>query len=174
MNIYFLIFLRIVHIFAGVLWVGSAIFFLFLVKPTIISVGPSGPQFMQNLVGRQRMPQYMGMVSLLTVLAGALLYWNSSGGLQLAWITSGPGIGFTIGSLVGIAVFLMGTFMIGPTAEKLGVLGNQIASNGGTPTPAQAADLQNLDNRLTLLERLDFVMLTISLLTMATARFWVF
>jgi uncharacterized membrane protein len=36
MNIYLLILFRIIHIFAGVLWVGSSVFFLFFVEPTII------------------------------------------------------------------------------------------------------------------------------------------
>ena len=173
MNIYLLILFRIIHIFAGVLWVGSAVFFLFFVDPTIKSFGPSGQQFMQHLVNRQRYPQYMGMVSLLTVLSGAALFWSSSGGLQPSWIASGPGIGFTIGSVVGIAVLFMGIFMMSPIGNRMGELGREIGLAGGAPNPNQAAELHALDTRLATLERVDFVLLTISLLTMATARFWV-
>ena len=174
MNIYLLILLRAIHIFAGVLWVGSAIFFLFFVEPTIKSFGPSGQQFMQRLISRQRYPQYMGMVSLLTVLAGGALLWISSGGLRAGYFRSGPGIGFTIGSVVGIGVFLMGMFMMKPIGDRMGELGQEIGRSGGPPSPAQAAELRQLDTRLTTLERIDFVLLSISLLTMATARFWVF
>lgn len=174
MNIYLLILFRTIHIFAGVLWVGTAVFFLFFIEPTIKSFGPSGQQFMQHLVSRQRYPQYMGIVSVLTVLSGAGLFWSSSGGLQLSWITSGPGIGFTIGSVVGIGVLLMGIFMMSPIGNRMGELGHEIGIAGGSPNPAQAAELQALDERLGTLERVDFVLLTISLLTMATARFWVF
>jgi hypothetical protein len=129
---------------------------------------------MQHLVSRQRYPQYMGIVSVLTVLSGAALFWSSSGGLQPSWITSGPGIGFTIGSVLGIAVLLMGIFLMSPIGIRLGELGHEIGIAGGTPNPAQTAELQDLDKRLATLERADFVLLTISLLTMATARFWVF
>lgn len=38
MNI-FIILLRIVHIFAGVLWVGSAIFYFVFVEPTVKGLG---------------------------------------------------------------------------------------------------------------------------------------
>ena len=46
MNIYLLILLRIVHIFAGALWIGSAILYLFFIKPSVKAIGPAGPQFM--------------------------------------------------------------------------------------------------------------------------------
>lgn len=174
MNVYLVILLRAIHIFAGILWVGSAIFFLFFIEPTIKSFGPSGQQFMQHLVSRQRYPQFMGMVSLLTVLAGGALLWISSGGLRGGYFRSGPGIGFTIGSVVGIAVFLMGIFLMSPIGKRMGELGQEIGRSGGPPTTAQAAELQSLDQRLAKLERIDFVLLSVSLLTMATARFWVF
>jgi uncharacterized membrane protein len=174
MNIYLLVILRTIHIFVGMLWVGSAIFYLFFVEPTVKSIGPSGQQFMQHLVARQRFPQYMGAVSLLTVLSGISLFWISSGGFQTGWILSGPGIAITIGSLVGISVFLLGAFLIGPTAEKLGGLASEVGHAGGPPNPTQVAELHKLDRRLTLFERADFIMLTFSLLTMVTARFWTF
>lgn len=54
MNAYMLILLRLIHVFAGALWVGAAISYLFFVKPTVRSIGPGGPQFMQNLTTRAR------------------------------------------------------------------------------------------------------------------------
>lgn len=174
MNSYLLIFLRTIHIFAGVLWVGTAIFYLFFVEPAVKSLGPVGPKFMQDLAERRRFPIYMGIISLLTVLAGAILFWNTSGGLQISWIKTGPGIGFTIGSVIGIAVYFIGTFMIKPRSERIGALGKEIGKAGGTPNPDQLAEMDQLDRELTTIERIDFIMLTISLLTMATARYWSF
>lgn len=169
-----IIFLRTVHIFAGVLWVGSAVFYLFFVEPVVKSLGPAGPKFMQGLIERRRYPIYMSVVSLLTVVAGALLYWYTSAGLQIGWITSGPGIGFTIGSVVSIVVFFMGIFMLGPRAQRMSAIGKEIAAAGGPPNPEQAAQLQKLNRELDRIERLDFYMLTIALVTMATARYWPF
>lgn len=174
MNSYLLILLRSIHIFASALWVGSAIFYLFFVEPTVKSLGPVGPRFMQDMIEKRRYPIYMGTISLLTILAGAILFWNTSGGLQISWIKTGPGIGFTIGSVIGIAVYFVGMFMIRPRAEGLGALGKEIGLAGGTPNPAQLAEMQKLDRELTTIERIDFVMLTLSLLTMATARYWSF
>lgn len=112
--------------------------------------------------------------SLLTVLAGGALYWFISGGLNLAWAASGPGLGFTIGSLAALVAFLVGTFGIGPTSGQMGALGGQIAASGQGPTPEQANTMQRLEKRLSRAEQIDFIMLVIAMLTMATARYWAF
>jgi uncharacterized membrane protein len=174
MNIYLLILLRAIHVVAGALWMGAAIVYLFYIKPSVKSIGPAGPQFMQNLMERQRYPVFMMSTSLLTVLAGIILYFNSSGGFKLAWITTGPGIGFTIGSLAALVAFVVGSFVIGPTAGKMGVLGQEIGRAGGPPTAEQMSAMQALEVRLNRAETIDFIMLTIAMVTMATARYWIF
>jgi hypothetical protein len=171
----FLIFLlRIVHIFAGALWIGAAITYLFFIKPSVKAIGPAGPQFMQNLTNRRKYPVFMISTSLLTVLAGGFLYWFSSGGLNTAWMASGPGLGFTIGSLASLVAFLVGSFGIGPTSAQMGALGQQIGESGGRPTPEQISTLQALEKKLSRAEMIDFVMLVIAMVTMATARYWIF
>lgn len=174
MNVYLLILLRLVHILAGILWGGTAVFYLFFVKPAVKSIGPAGPQFMQNLAERRKYPIFMLSMSLLTVLAGGILYWYASGGLSLAWITTGTGIGFTIGSLAALVAFFVGSLVIGPTSAKMGELGGRIAAAGGPPTPEQAGEMHRLEKRLSRAENVDFIMLVISMVTMATARYWTF
>lgn len=174
MNTYLLISLRLIHVFAGALWIGAAIVYLFFIKPTAKSIGPVGPQFMQNLAQRARYPIFMVSVSLLTVLAGGALYLYTSGGFNASWLSSGPGIGFTVGSVAALVAFLVGTFGIGPTSGSMGALGQQIAQAGGPPKPELISKLHGMEKNLQRLEIIDFVMLAISMLTMATARYWVF
>jgi hypothetical protein len=174
MNIYLILLLRLIHIVAGILWAGAAVYYLFFVKPSVKAIGAAGPQFMQHLAERRKLPLFMVGTSLLTVLAGGFLFWSSSGGFNAAWIASGPGVGFTIGSVAALVAFLVGTFVIGPTSGQLGALGGQIAASGTGPAPDQLATLQALDKRLNFAEQVDFIMLVISMLTMATARYWTF
>jgi len=174
MNTTLLIVLRLIHIGAGALWIGAAIFYLFFVKPSVKAIGPAGPQFMQSLTQRQKYPMFMMAVSLLTVIAGAILYVYASGSFNMAWIKTGVGLGFTIGSIAALIAFLVGSFGIGPTSGEMGELGAQIAAAGGPPTAEQLSKMQALDARLRLAETVDFMMLTISMLTMATARYWMF
>lgn len=174
MNVYLLNLLRFVHVVAGILWAGAAISYMFFVKPSVKSIGTAGPQFMQHLMQRRKYPLFMISTSLLTVVAGGALLWFISGGLNLGWITTGPGLGFTIGSLAALVAFLVGTFGIGPTAGQMSVLGGQIAASGNGPTAEQVNLMQVLEKRLSRVEQVDFIMLVISMLTMATARYWAF
>jgi hypothetical protein len=121
---------------------------------------------------RRKYPIYMTVASALTILAGVPLYLSASGGLQLSWITSGPGVVFSIGAVVSIVVFFLGTLMLKPRAERMGALGKEIGMAGGPPSPAQVAELQQLDRELGRIELADFVLLMIATLTMATARYW--
>lgn len=174
MNIYILNLLRLVHVAAGILWAGAAISYLFFVKPSVTAIGAAGPQFMKNLMERRKYPIFMMVTSLLTVLAGGALYWVFSGGFRLAYMTTGAGLGFTIGSVAALIAFLFGAFGIGPTSAKMGALGGQIAASGQGPTPEQIAQMKSLEKRLNFAEQVDFIMLVIAMLTMATARYWNF
>jgi uncharacterized membrane protein len=174
MSIYliYLSLLRIVHIFGGVFWVGGAIVHLAFIEPTAKATAPESHKFIQYLMGRGRFTLFMTIASALTVLSGALLFWYASGGLQPGWITSGPGLVYTMGSVVGIVVYIFGMTLVKPRADQLGVLGREIGAAGGAPTPTQMAQLQKLDQELTLVGRVDFALLAISTLAMATARYW--
>jgi hypothetical protein len=148
------------------------VIYITFIEPTVKATAAS-QKFMQHFMGRQRYALFMNITSGLTVLAGALLYWRDTGGQILAWIQTGPGLGFTLGSLVAIAVYLIGFFMIRPRAERLMALSKQIGMAGGPPTPEQAAELGTLDKEMGKIGRWDAVLLTISLVLMGTARYWI-
>lgn len=173
MNIYLLLLLRIVHILAGVGWVGGAVIHTVFLEPSAKATSPDSRRFMQYLMGRGRYSVFMTVTSGLTVLAGGLLFWNSSGGFQWTWIRSGPGAMLTIGSIVGIAVLFLGLLMIKPRAERLGALGQAIGAKGEPPAPEQLAEMRRLDRELSRIGRVDFALLIVALFTMATARYWV-
>jgi hypothetical protein len=174
MELYIILFLRILHIVAGVLWAGAAIVYVTHVKPSVQLIGPAGPMFMQAYVGRRKYPLFMQVNSILCVGAGAILFWFASGGLSAAWLSSGPGIGFTIGSVAGLLSFVLGAAFIGPRAGRIGQLGEAIAAGGGPPTAEQAAEMHRLEEQLSRLENIEFALLVVALVTMATARYWFF
>ncbi len=167
-----MILLRIVHVFSGVFWVGGAVMTFGFLGPTAQATAPEGQRFMQHLIVRQRFSAFMGLASVLTVLAGAALYLRDSGGFQLVWIATGPGIVFTIGAISGFAVFIVGMFGIRPATERLSALGTQIGAGGRPPTEEQAAELGALNGRMSRLNHIHFWLLTIALLAMATARYF--
>ncbi len=171
MDLFFLLF-RIIHIFAGVFWIGGFVVLFGFLQPAAKATAPAGPQFMQHLMLRQRFSSALMTAAILTVLAGALLYWRDSSGLKPEWITTRVGLGFSLGAVTGILALIIGLVWIRPRSDRLSALGAQIQTAGGPPTPAQAAELAAINSFITRSSQLNFVLLTISLLAMATARYW--
>jgi uncharacterized membrane protein len=168
---WYVIILRVIHIAAGVFWVG-AVFVLFLfIQPSVKELGPEGQRFMGHLTVRRKLPMVIVLAAALTILAGILLYWRASGGFDVDWITSGPGIAFTVGGLAAIATLALGLSITKPSVDRMGAIGQEIAASGGQPTPSQATEMQRLQTRTVLIGRVSMVLLTIAVVTMATARF---
>lgn len=170
----YLIILRLIHVVASLGWAGgSAIFFLF-VEPTAKALAPTGMQFVEYMVTKQRFSIFMVISSTLTVLSGALLFWQDASGQWLTWMQTGPGLGFTLGSVAGVAVYFIGLLGVNPRAIKLSKIGAEVQASGGPPTPAQGAALQKLSKEMSTLSLVDFVLVVLSLALMGTARYWLF
>jgi hypothetical protein len=163
--------LRIVHILAGVFWVGSAYVLVFFVAPTAADLGPEGGRFMAGLNQRRRLPVYSAVSAYLTIIAGLILYWRSSDGLDPDWITSGPGIAFALGGVAAILALVIGAAMIGPTARRLGALSAQVAQAQGPPSSETGAELQRLGARMRSGGIAVVVLLTAAVVAMAVARY---
>lgn len=171
---FYLIFLRFVHVVASVCWAGGGFVFFLFIEPTAKALAPDGMQFVQYMVNKRRFAIFMVISSTLTVLSGALLVWQVASGHWLAWLQTGPGLGFALGSLVGIVVYCIGMFGVNPRAKRMAEIGAQIQSAGGPPTPEQGAELQKLDREMAKYSLADFVLVAVSLVLMATARYWTF
>jgi hypothetical protein len=169
---WYVIILRLVHIAAGIFWVGAAFVFFLFIQPSAREVGPEGQKFIGHLTTRKKLPGIILLSAGITVLAGILLYVEVSDGFDADWITSGPGIGFTIGGVAAIVTVILGLLVTKPSADRIGALGQEIAASGGPPTPEQAAEMQQLQARMLLIGRVSMVLLIIAVVTMATARYF--
>lgn len=166
-----LIFFRIIHVGSAMIWFGGAIVSSFFLQPTVEALGTAGQPFMEHLMNRRKMGIMFPIVAALTILSGAVLYWRDSGGLQLTWITSPPGMAFTIGGLAAVIAFVGGGILIGPgIAEQTAVRG-ELAAGDGVPTAEQRERLDRAEGRLKLAGRIDLPLLILAGLTMAVARY---
>ena len=170
----YLLVLRLIHVVASVCWAGGAFIYFLFITPTAKALAPTGMQFVQHMVTKRRFSVFMVISSTLTVLSGALLIWQFASGNWLGYVKTGPGLGFTLGSIAGIVVYIIGMAGITPRAVKISKIGGEIQAAGGPPTPEQSAQLQKLDRELSALDLADFVLVALSLALMATARYWVF
>jgi uncharacterized membrane protein len=166
--------LRFVHVIASVCWAGGAFFIFLFVEPTAKALAPSGMEFFQYMIAKRRASVFMVTTSTLTVISGALLFWQDASGQWLTWMKTGPGLGFTLGSLAGVVVYCVGMFGVNPRAKRIAELGAEIHAAGGPPSPEQGAEMQKLDKELSRFGIIDFVLVALSLALMGTARYWLF
>ncbi|MCB0035475.1 MAG: hypothetical protein KDE51_15690 [Anaerolineales bacterium] len=141
-----MIILRIIHILSATFWVGTTLFIVFFLEPTIRALGPDGGKFMQRLIGGTHFSLAMAVSSWLTVGAGVLMYGPVTG---WSWpIVFGPRLALTLGAVAGIAAGVVGTAVNGRASGRLQKLGKAIAAQGKPPSPAQAAEMKQLQTTI--------------------------
>ena len=162
--------LRIVHIVAGAFWVGAAwTIFLFL-QPAAREVGPAAGPFMTHLAQKKRLPDIALGAAGFTILAGLLMYWRVSDGLNTDWITSAFGIAITLGALSAITAVALGASVVRPSMLRAGAIAQQAAAAGG-PTPEQAGEIQALQAKVRGAGKLIVPLLLFTVAAMASARY---
>ncbi|HEY7705052.1 MAG TPA: hypothetical protein VID03_09520 [Acidimicrobiia bacterium] len=146
MNVYVVV-LRLVHILAGVFWIGGALMVSWFLLPAVQAAGPAGGSVMQKFAVDRRAPTWLTAAAGLTVLAGLLLFWEVSGHLEGTWLSSPQGMTISIGAAFGIVAAVLGIAIGAPTTKRVVALGGAIAAGGQPPSPEQAARLGALQRR---------------------------
>ncbi len=162
---------RLLHIVAGVFWVGTILFFARFLFPAAEALGPAAGPVMDYLTRVKKMPQALLGAGIVNVLSGLGLYWRDSGGFQSEWMRSPTGTVFGIGALLALIAMGYGIAVNKPAAERLGALAGEIKAGGGPPTPAQTAEMQALQVRLKSALRVVASLLSLTTVAMALARY---
>lgn len=163
--------LRLLHIVAGVFWVGGVLVFARFLFPTARALGPAAGPVMNHLNGVLKLPNALISAAIGTILSGLLLYWHDSGGFQGAWMSSGAGMTFGTGGLLAIIAFTIGITVNAPTAKQFGALAASVHAKGGPPSPEEAAELQRLQGRLGTALGVVVTLLVLATAAMALARY---
>ena len=163
--------LRALHILAASFWLGVMLMNAAFLMPAVRSAGPAGGQVMRQLIQARRLPSFINLAVLITLGTGAALIWWASGGLSGQWLRSPRGITWGAGAVLAVVTALLGQLVNAPTAARLGRLGAEIQSAGGTPSPETAAHVQRLQDRLAGATRLAAALLSLAAVAMAVARY---
>jgi uncharacterized membrane protein len=166
---YFIWLLRIIHIGAGIFWVGGSLMMMFFVGPTVGATGEAGQKFLIHLMNNRKISARISAAAGSSVLAGAILYWIDSQGFTSAWMRSGAGTGFTIGAVFAIVGFVFG-ILVGRTNKAMAQLGMQMA---GKPLPEQTAQMQAIRKQQATYSTLSAIGLILAVIFMAIARYFV-
>ncbi len=165
-----MIVLRLIHIGTAVFWGGTAFFLVSFLTPAVQAAGPEGGKVMQRLAVSSFPQAILGMASL-TVLSGLSMYWLKSGGLQLVWIMTPTGLGFTFGGLMGLISLAIGFRVTSPAIERLAELAKAAMTSGKPPSPDEMKEIQGLQLKMTNGAVWNAIFLALAVAAMAIARY---
>ena len=103
---------RLLHIFPGVLWVGSSFLFVGIIEPPAAKV--DGATHERGVKGRKAAKVITALGGINVVVGWILWFRNAdlSGSLE-NWVTSGFGLGLTIGGVLATIAAIVGALGVG-------------------------------------------------------------
>ena len=154
-----IIFLRLLHIVPGVIWVGSIIFFAFVLQPALSKTGSEhfGP-VMQSLV--KPMQALLHSSAWMTIIFG----------LAMAFRVRDPLFDFLWSTNWGIAIVL--GFVTALVGYGLGVISGRYSKKiiSVSAVTSQDPEARDLQNRAMMFSKMSALFVLLSVVTMAIAQ----
>jgi len=154
-----IIFLRLLHIVPGVIWVGSIIFFAFVLQPALSKTGSEhfGP-VMQSLV--KPMQALLHSSAWMTIIFG----------LAMAFRVRDPLFDFLWSTNWGIAIVL--GFVTALVGYGLGVISGRYSKKiiSVSAVTSQDPEARDLQNRAMMFSKMSALLVVLSVVTMAIAQ----
>jgi uncharacterized membrane protein len=164
-----MVWLRLLHIVAGIVWVGSVVVLALFLLPTARAAGAEGERFVARLM--QRMGPAFGVAMLLTVIPGFIMYGRLSAGLGRAWVMSPTGLALGAGAALALLAIAVGMGVNNATRAKIGSLKKSLAAEARVPTTTEAADLARWQSRIERGTKVAAGCLVVAAGAMAVARY---
>jgi uncharacterized membrane protein len=164
--IYLIWLLRIIHIVAGVLWVGGTLIMTFFIVPTVGATAEAGQKFVGHLMNNLKFSNRMSAAAGSTILAGLILF-GLDARAGATWLRSSFAMGLSIGAVFAVVGFISG-IMIGRTTKEMAQLGAQMQER---PTPDQLTQMQVIRKRQATFSTISATTLLLAIVFMAIARY---
>jgi uncharacterized membrane protein len=164
----FVMVLRVLHIGAGLFWVGSVFFMTRFVLPAIQEAGPDGGKFAAVLMRGGRVQRAMIESAGVTIVAGLFMYGRYIVQTDGVWARSPIAMGYGVGAITAIVAFILGLTINAPAARRMQAIAG---SAGGPPSAEQQAEIGRLRERIASTSRIVLGLLTISVISMAVSRY---
>lgn len=159
---------RLLHVLFGVFWVGSVFFTVLVLKPRLAKLGPAFEKPVMAAIMPRVVPA-MFASAVIVFATGSILTFTMRGGDLGSLLSTGWGLMISLGIVATAGAMGVGLGGLAPTGIRMGKIAEQL--KGQPPTPEQAATLARLGRRMDRLERVDFGLVTLAIMTMPLARF---
>jgi uncharacterized membrane protein len=133
-------FLRLVHIFTGVAWLGGSLLMHEFINPTAKTLGKDAAPFMKHLTQKTKYVPFFALVAVLNPISGLWMYIRMfEGTINLK---SHAGVNLTIGGIFGLLAMINGFANIKINGDKVVAITQKIEAAGGPPSPELLTEMQ--------------------------------
>ncbi len=160
--------LRIIHIVFSVFWAGTVIFATLILIPQLRALGPAIERPTMKALLRITSPTMM-VSSLIVLGTGIAIALRMHGGSLDTFLTTGWGLAMFTGFIAVVIAVIIGFGVMAPAGFRMEKLGRSI--EGRDPTPDEAQQLDRLNARVRIGDRINFVLILIALVAMPVSRF---
>ena len=164
--------LRLVHVLGGAFWFGAVITNFVFVQPAVLGLGRDGQRVMVHVLRDRRFVDAVLGAAVLTAIAGGVLFWRDTNGLDPTLAVGASGLGFTVGAIAGLLALLLFIFIGYPNTRRLIAVGGRLEAEGRPPTADEQAVLARSQAALRPIGMAVPVLLAVAAAAMATARYW--
>lgn len=174
MNAPLIVLLRLVHILAGIFWLGATLTLAAFLLPAMRDIGPSAGPFMRQVMQARRLRLWINISMTLAILAGFALYGIDSATSAGVFARSATGKVLGLGALFAIVAAGFAGAMSQPAGNKLNALSERLAEaqRTGAANPSDIlGQVEALRTRISRGLTISAVLLLLSATTMAIARY---
>lgn len=164
--------LRVIHIGAGMFWVGGVFSFFLFVQPAAMAIGPAGTPFTYQLLHHRRFAAALLSAAVVTVLAGIWLLLITSNGLDPDVLFSRSRLGYTIGAVAAILTLGIGGLYVFPRTQVVERTIGGLLAEQRPPTPDEQATLAKAGREARAAGWFVLAGLAIAVICMETATYW--
>jgi uncharacterized membrane protein len=157
--------LRVIHIGAGLFWVGGVIIIGAFIFPAARAAGATGQQVLMDIMLKRKLATYLPIAAALTTLAGLTLFWRNESLSGGTWSRSPMGTGMSVGAAAAILAAIIGMGVASPAARKMA------RANIPGAEPLSPEKRGSLQRRAELGSQAAMALLIVSTVAMAVARY---
>ncbi len=137
---------RFLHVLAGAIWVGFAVFSAFFLMPAVLEVGPDGGKVIAALE-RRGLVAVIPIVVSISILSGLWLYWRYTAGFSPEISRSHAGMAFGTGGAIAIVAAIIGIAVVSRSLAKATALTKQAMAMPESGRAATMATVKALRTR---------------------------
>lgn len=159
--------LRLLHIVAGIIWVGFGMVGAWVVHPAAEKLGEKGDTLLRVFYGYSNYNRVFPIVAVLTTLAGLILWGLQAEGARLVDFTLRGSNVMAIGALFGILAFGHGAGATGRFSDKFAQLAREVEEGDAS----KAGELAEARKKVFTHANISAILTVIAAVAMASARY---